>query len=279
MKAKKVQLHRFIGISLGGGKTSKTQLAVVDFYPKEKKAFLTHLFRDIGEENGRSADAHLLEIIAAHKQNLVSISIDAPLSDPPAFRCKHNCPGFEKCNNKAIRWMWDMYHKNQKEKRPHKIFTPYTERCVEQYLSFEVDPYFPVDHALGSNRAPLWARANYLKKRLGKMSLLEVFPRLNVWRIGRALKIGKTPLLFYKNAVEGAEHRTTIMNRFMDEEWLFIYNQDAKHMIKDAPLFEAMIAAFTGYLHFKKQCENPPKNFPKDEGWIQFPIENFAQSL
>ncbi|MBY0313895.1 MAG: DUF429 domain-containing protein [Bdellovibrionales bacterium] len=279
MKPKKIPFHRFIGISLAGGKTSKTQMAIIDFYPLEKKAFLTHTFRDIGEEHDVSADTHLVNLINAHKGNLESIAVDAPLSDPPGLKSPTNCPGVEKSENKAIRWMWDLHKKNHKEKRPNKIFTPYTERCVEQYLSSEVDPYFPMDHALGSNRAPLWARVGYLKKRLNKLKWIEVFPRLNIWRIGRALKVNKTPLQFYKNAVEGADHRAVILNRFMDEEWLFIYAQDAKNMVKDASLFDAVFAAFTGYLHFKKQCETPPKNFPKGEGWIQFPTENFTQAL
>ena len=44
--------------------------------------------------------------------------------------------------------------------RARKLFTPYTERCVEQYLATAFDEPFHVQQALGANMAPLTARAN-----------------------------------------------------------------------------------------------------------------------
>jgi hypothetical protein len=132
---------------------------------------------------------------------------------------------------------------------------------------------------LGSNRAPLWARSFFLKKRLKNIQLLEVFPRLTTWRLGRELKISKTPLLFYKNSVEGSEHRQVILEKLLDSEWIFIYSQDVKQMIKDAYVFEAVLSGFTGLLDYKKLCEKPPKNFPSQEGWVTFPKMHFSQHL
>ncbi len=270
---------RFIGISLSGGKTPRTHVAVIDYFPSEKKVFLTHLFRDLGEMDGMTADTVLIDLIKNHKEDLQSISIDAPLTSPKCVRCRLTCPGAENCKEKEILWMWQHHKSMDDEKNPNKIFTPYTERCVDPFLSTQLENPFPVDHALGSNRAPLWARTLFLKKRLKNFELLEVVPRINTWRIGRELKISKTPLLFYKNSVEGAQHRQTILDKFLDSEWLFIYSQDVKHMVKDVYVFESVLSAFTGLLYSKNLCEKPPKNFPPTEGWVAFPKAHFSQSF
>lgn len=271
--------YRFMGISLSGGKTPRTHLAIVDYFPSENKIFLSHLFRDLGEMNGSSADTVLIELIKNHRDGLVSVAVDAPLTTPKCLRCRLHCPGAEVCKEKEIQWMWNFHKNKESEKNPNKIFTPYTERCVDSYLSSQLEQTFPVDHALGSNRAPLWARAFFLKKRLKNISLFEVVPRINTWRIGRELKISKTPLLFYKNSVEGAQHRQTFVDKFMDAEWLFVYSQDVKHMVKDVFVFEAVLSAFTGFLNSRSLCEKPPKNFPPQEGWVLFPKTHFSQQL
>lgn len=267
---------RFMGLSLAGGKTPRTHLAVVDYYAQEKKLFLSHLVRDVGEEDGYSSDTVLLDIIYELNESLKAIAIDAPLSMPKCMRCRLKCPGVEACNEPHILWMWKHHDKRSKTKRPNKIFTPYTERCVEQYISHELEQSFNFEHALGSNKAPLWARAEFLRKRLKRISLLEVFPRLNVWRIGRALKVSKTPLNFYKNSVDGEIYREAFMEKLLASEWMFIYSQDAKQMIKDAFVFEAVLSAFTAFLHHKKLTEPPPKGYPKSEAWLTFPKADFS---
>jgi hypothetical protein len=279
MISKKYDKLRFMGLSLGGGKSSKTHLAVVDYFPSEKKLFLTHLFRDIGEQEGLSGDTVLVDLIKENREQLHSIAVDAPLIAPVCVRCKVPCVGVEQCKKPEILWMWEHHQSQDKHKRPNKIFTPYTERCVEQYLNTSLEQPFQFDHALGSNRAPLWARMVFLSHRLKQSPLIEVFPRLNTWRVGRALKLSKNTLLNYKNSIGGAQHRQHILDKFVDSEWLFIYSQDAKHMVKDAHMFEAVLSGFTAYLHYKKLCENPPKGFPRDEAWVSFPRIDFPESI
>lgn len=275
--SKTFEKYRFMGLALAGGKTSKTHLAIVDYFPSENKVFLSHLFRDIGEDSKVSSDTVLINLIKENSQSLQSIAMDAPLTSPPCL--EHDCDGVETCKSKEVKWMWEQHRLNQNDRRPNKIFTPYTERPVEQVIAFQLEQQFPLDHALGSNRAPMWARAQHLQKRLKKIKLLETFPRLIVWRIGRALKISKTPLLFYKNSVEGAHYREQILDRFIDAEWLFMYSQDTKHMVKDAHVFEAVLSSYTAYLNFKNLCETPPKGFPIGSGWVAFPQVDFHRSL
>lgn len=268
-----------MGLSLGGGKTHRTHLAVVDYFVENHKVFLTHLYRDLGESNGKTSDTNLLEIMAENGDDLHTLAVDFPLTAPLCLTCRLKCPGVENCKEDHIRWMWNFYNKLDVKKRPNKIFTPYTERSVDQWLSHEAEIPIPNDHALGSNKAPLFVRGQFLKKRLGKLKMIEVQPRLTVWRIGRALKISKTPLLFYKNSVEGEDHREVFLDKLVDKEWLFIYSQDHKHMVRDGFVFEAVLAAFTAFLNYKKMCEPPPKGFSKNEQWLHFPTEDFADQM
>lgn len=122
-------------------------------------------------------------------------------------------------------------------------------------------------------------RGQFLQKRLNRYFVKEAQLRMTVWRIGRALKISKTPLLFYKNSVEGEEHRHLFLDKLMDKEWLFIYSQDLKHMVRDGFIFEAVLAAYTGFLDYQKLCEPPPKGFPKNEPWVLFPREDFSVKM
>lgn len=270
---------RFLGLSLGGGKTYRTHLAVIDYFPEKNKVFLTHLFRDLGEVETQSSDTHLIEVIKTNSENVHSLIVDYPLSAPKCMRCRLKCPGIEDCKEDEIKWMWNFYEKLDVKKKPNKIFTPYTERCVEQFLSYNMEIPVPNDHALGSNRGPLYTRGQFLKKRLDRIKMYEVQLRLTVWRIGRALKISKTPLLFYKNSVEGELHRQTILDKLVDKEWLFIYSQDLKHMIRDGFVFESVMAAYAGFLNYKKLCEAPPKSFPKGEQWLLFPQDDFSTKI
>ncbi|MCB9072364.1 MAG: DUF429 domain-containing protein [Bdellovibrionaceae bacterium] len=268
---------RFMGLSLGGGKTHRTHLAVLDYFTENDKLFLTHLYRDLGEEDRKSADTHLLEVIRNNSENLQSITVDYPLTTPKCMRCRLVCPGVEKCHEPEIQWMWNQHEMLDEKKRPNKIFTPYTERCVEQYVSYNSEIPVPMDHAFGSNKAPLYARGVFLKKRLPRIKMFEAQLRLSVWRIGRALKISKHPLLYYKNSIDGEGFRQIFLDKFVDQEWLFIYSQDSRHMVRDGFVFDAVMAGYVGFLNSMRLCEPPPKGFPKSETWVLYPKADFVK--
>ena len=145
---------RFAGISLGGGKGRKTSLALIDYFPGENKLFLSELFHGLEETPKKSADTTLIEKLESHKENLKVVALDAPLKLPKCLRCRLTCPGHEKCSEPEIKWMWQRHKKRDKSKRPNKIFTPYTERCIEQHILSEVHGDLATDHAFGANRAP-----------------------------------------------------------------------------------------------------------------------------
>ena len=241
----------------------------MEYYPDRKRVFLRTLREKIGGSE-ESADQELHRILTQEEGELTSVTFDAPLQLPKCIRCDLICPGVENCKLPEIKWMWQMHNKRSGVKRPNKMFTPYTERCTEIYIANELEEPFHPSHALGSNAAPLAARAHYLTRRLA-IPVLEAFPKLTLWRIGLALHIPKSYLRFHKHAVDSDEARLYILKTLMDKEIAFIYQQDLKMMVENGQAFDALLCALNGFLKHRGQTELPPGSFPKRESWIEFP--------
>lgn len=271
------EVHRFIGVSLGGGKTDKACVAIVEYYPKHKKVFLSRLVEKIKSDEVHSADFKIQEIIAQYHNEIDSISFDVPFRLPHCLNCTTGCQGIESCPESHVQWMWNYTRKLHKKKKPRKLFTPYTQRCVEMYLSSELEEPFILQHAMGANSAPLLARAMYIKRRL-TVPCIEVFPKLSLWRIGRSLNVMKSHLLFHKHAIGGDESRKAILHALSTHSVAFVYDQDVKLMIENNHAFEAFICAFTGFLKFKGLTEPRPPGFPTMEDWIEFPVSSIKWS-
>lgn len=266
-----MKAHHFSGLALGGGKTDKSCLAFVEYYHNHNKIFLSQLYSRIKSEKDISAD-HLLIKLLSDGRHLEFLAIDTPLKLPKCLRCRLRCPGYESCAEPEIKWMWKFYREKNQRKRPAKLFTPYTERCAELYVSSALEEEFHPPHALGSNMAPLTARALFLQRRLS-IPMIEVYPKLSLWRIGRTLGLAKSHLRFHKHSVGGEESREAIIDQLIKMNIAFIYEQDAKTMIEFAPAFDAFVCALTAVLKYKGQTEPRPKGFPKGEAWIEYPKE------
>jgi hypothetical protein len=266
--------HRFIGVSLGGGKTDKTCLSVIEYYPAQGKIFLSRLFDKIKSEGEVSADLQLHRLIAQMPPPVENVAFDVPLQLPKCLTCVHRCPGFEDCQEPEILWMWKHYRAQAKKKSPPRLFTPYTERCVEQYLQTELEEPFQLGHALGSNLAPLTARAQFIIRRLD-FPVVEVFPKLSLWRIGNALHIAKSHLRYHRHWEGGQTSRQTVLSKMMDKNLAFIYDQDVKILIESPQAFDSFLCALTGLLSFLGHCESRPKGFPRKESWIEIPKKIF----
>lgn len=265
------EVHRFIGISLGGGKTDKACVAVLEYYPKHKKVFLSRLVEKIKSDEIHSADFKIHEIIEQYHHEVDLIAFDVPFHLPQCLQCKKTCPGIESCKEPHVQWMWEYTRKLHKKKKPRKLFTPYTQRCVELYMSSELEEPFILQHAMGANTAPLLARAMFIKRRLDT-PCVEVFPKLSVWRVGRALNVMKSHLRFHKHSIGGEESRREILQALSTHNVAFVYDQDVKLMVENNHAFEAFICALTAFLKFKGQTEPRPPGFPAGEDWIEFPV-------
>lgn len=264
------EVHRFIGVSLGGGKTDKACIAILEYYPKHKKIFLTRLVEKIKSDEVHSADFKINEIIGQYHNQVDLIAFDVPFKSPLCLGCDKVCPGIEFCNESHITWMWEYTRRLHKKKKPRKLFTSYTQRCVELYLATALEEPFILQHAMGANTAPLLARAMYVKRRL-KSDCVEVFPKLSIWRIGRSLNVMKSHLRFHKHSIGGDESRKEILNALSTHNIAFVYDQDVKLMVENNHAFEAFICALTGFLKFKNLTEPKPEGFPAKEDWIEFP--------
>lgn len=278
-KSSTPEFKRFIGISIAGGKSDKACLAVVDYYPEQKKIFLTRLFEKIKSDHVVSGDLKIHHLIQEHNDHIEYVAFDAPLNLPECLICQEHkkrvCPGYESCKEPHITWMWTNYKKFSEKKKPKKLFTPYTQRCVELYFQNELKEKFPLHHAMGANAAPLLARAFFIKHRL-KVNTIEVYPKLSFWRMGEKLKLMTSDLKSHRAAFGGDESREKFIQELSRNDWAFIYHQDAKSMIENSHAFEAFICALTAYLKYQKQTESKPKGFPEDEAWIEFPKGNFS---
>lgn len=269
------KFHRFIGISLGGGKTDKTAASVIEYYPVQRKIFLSRLIDKIQTEGEVSADLQIHRLINECPPPVESVSFDVPLQLPKCLKCVLKCPGYEACTEPEIQWMWKQYRAQAKKKSPPRLFTPYTERCVEQFLQTELEEPFHLQHALGANLAPLTARAQYLIRRV-KAPTLEVFPKLSLWRIGNALHLSKSQLRFHRHWEAGHGNRQAMLNKMMDKNVAFIYDQDIKTLVDSAPAFDSFICALTGLLSYLGHCEPRPKGFPRHESWLEIPKKLFV---
>jgi hypothetical protein len=261
---------RFIGLSLSGGKADKACVAVVEYFPEHKKIFLARLLEKVKTEETISADLKILDFIHQFKDEVETIAFDVPLSLPTCLICPVHCGGYETCHIPENVWMREFYSKVNKSKKPKKLFTPYTQRCVEAFISHGLEEPFEIHHALGSNIAPLTARAQYLKRRLDS-SLIEVYPRLSIWRLGQDLKVAKSHLRYHKHAVGGDESRRIFLQALSDKKGIFIYQQDMKSMVENNHAFEAFVCAYTAFLKYMKATEPRPTDFPKNAAWIEFP--------
>lgn len=273
--SKTTDVVRFLGISLAGGKSDKACVALIEYYPQNKKIFLSRLFEKLKSEEKISADLKIHDLIDQNKETLEYVAFDIPWKLPSCLTCLQKCPGYENCNEAHIEWMWKHSDEKLKKKRPRKMFTPYTQRCVEMHLATELEEPFILNHAMGSNSAPLLARAQFIKKRIDQnVKCIEVNPSLTLWRIGRMMDVMKSHLRHHRAAFGGDEARKQFLHAVNERNITFIYHQDLKQMIENNHAFEAFLCALTGFLKYKNLTENRPKDFPTHEDWIEFPKTN-----
>lgn len=273
MKKKENQeVVRFVGLSLAGGKTDKACLSILEYYPKGKRIFLSRVFEKIKSEPQISADLKIHELIEQYTGSLEFLAVDVPWTMPLCLTCKLKCPGYESCTVPHIEWMWRHNKEEVVKKKPKKLFTPYTQRAVEMYLHTELEEVFNLPHAMGSNSAPLVARAAFLRRRLPKVNFVEVYPKLSIWRVGRSFQMMKSHLTTHRHSVEGPNSRRILLQELNNRNLAFLYEQDQKLLVENSHAFDSFICAFTAYLKYVGQTEKRPSGFPKSEGWIEFPL-------
>ncbi len=290
-------MKRYLGLEVFGAKNQKTALAVIEYYPKERKIFLSDLFDRIPTQDHETADEALLQLVdevskeikgeiknkTKSKSNLL-LGVNVPLDLPPCITCTlKTCPLPENCTVPTVSWMAKTAARTTNETgKTLRGLTPYTQRPIEIWVRSQVLPNLPVSHrfeideALGGNRAPLTARMNFLKRHLHRYfkshELLEIWPKLTVAILALNLEIHKRVITSYRHLEDGAHSREVFLMALAQKYQIFIYERDFIKLTNSLNAFDAFICAFTTLLSDQKLCAKIPKGFPTSAGWIQYPM-------
>jgi hypothetical protein len=266
--------QRFLGLELAGAKNQKTSLAVLEFYPKERKLFLLDIFDRISAHEDQSSDEAVLEVIREESSENTYLGVNVPLNLPPCIPCQRKtCPLPAHCTVPAVKWMREITE--QVQGRP---FTPYTQRPIELWVRHLILPrlsdsaLFEVDEALGGNKAPLTARMQFLNRHLPSLSIVEVWTKLTVAILATQMKIPSRTLASYRHIEDGINAREEILTHLVKHWELFIYERDLRKLSMSLTAFDAFVCAFTAFLSETKMCAPIPKGFSSSFGWIQYPL-------
>lgn len=277
-------IARYVGISIGGAKSERTCLSVIDLYRKQQKSFVVDIYEALGAQGELTADQVLLEHIEELLHELPTssqtsairvIGVDAPLTLPPcAIGCETGCPGYEdKCRRSEVRWMRAQYHKTRAKNSRVKHFTPYSQRPVDLYFRYKHpnDPELFQDETLGANLAPQAIRMNYLKRHLWSQKLVEVWPKLSLFYLQKALKLTKKEVLEYRHLERGAAVRGRVLDRIVELSKIFIYERDWKKFVSNTDAFDSFLCAWVAMQTDLGQVVKFKSDLPLDSGWIQIP--------
>jgi len=275
------EAKRFLGLELAGAKNQKTSLAVLEFYPKERKIFLLDIFDHIAVHEEQSGDEALLEVIREESSGVAQIGVNVPLELPACITCtRKSCPLPSHCTVPSVKWMREI---TRKAAKTHTLssrareFTPYTQRPIELWIRHQIlsalpeNSHFEIDETLGGNRAPLSARMNFLKRQLQEFSLVEVWPKLSVALFAAKLGLHSKTVSRYRHLEYGVHSREEFLTHLARYYELFIYERDLRKLSQSLTAFDAFICAFTALLSDQNQCVKIPKGFPTSTGWVQYP--------
>lgn len=272
---KKRSFLHVLGVDLGGGKGKKTAAAtlrvdsrngatVVDIAPRPREAPLY--------------DQSLLALLRGYGDDTL-VAIDAPLTLPPCLRCRVSlCPGQDECVDASVVQMRAAAashegdgDRNTRRGKPH--VTPYTQRATELRLLLErgIVPR----EALGQGTGPLAARAAHLTRALADRfrlneNLIEVSPKATLAALGFTRRTRKH--LHEREARAEVLEALSPGLRFGPGVWREV-------CVQSDHLFDAVIAAYTGYLWARDDWQGllAPDARP-DEGWIWVPPEGVADA-
>lgn len=259
-----------MGVSLSGGKNAKTVIAVLDHFPGVNRLALSQLIENLKSEDQTSGDDALLESLKALGK-IRSIALDVPLSLPKCVTCPLKCPGVTTCQEPHVQWFRDRHKRLSATKKNLRLFTPYTQRPLEAWLSDQEDCEVPPSDALGANAAPLTTRAQFLMRRLKGHRLLEINARMSLLRLGRRQKLNKKFLTAHKNSLEGERARQYVLGRWSDLDYLFMYAQDQNRLTESSHAFDAVLGALTAFEAVHGRVDPRPEGFPPEETFLAIP--------
>lgn len=271
---------RYLGLSLGGAKSERTCLTVIDYYRKQEKAFVVDIYEAVASDGELTADQVLIDLVLELSTELTGqpggvrvMAVDVPLTLPPCmFECDSECQGYDKCKKPEVRWMRQQYQKAKAKNTKLKHFTPYSQRPVDLYFRYkypEVNLF--QDETMGANLAPQAARMSYLKRYFQDIHLVEVWPKLSLFCLQKPLRLTKREVLDYRHLENGAHVRTRILDRLVEKASLFVYERDMKKLVSNMDAFDSLLCAWVALQTDLGQVEKFKSDLPLESGWVQIP--------
>lgn len=269
-------IHRYVGLCLGGAKSDRTALTVVDYYHKQDKAFVVDIFSGICSSEEHSADQVLLDLIReiSNESSVVRVmGVDAPLTLPPCLQgCDSECKGYEACKKPAVKWMRTQYQRAKAKNSRAKYFTPYSQRPVDLYFRYKYpEQNLFQDETMGANLAPQAARMSYLRRHLEDIQLVEVWPKLALYHLQKPLRLTKREVLAYRHIEHGVGVRERLLERLVEKSSLFIYERDLKKFLTDVAAFDSFICAWVAMQFDLGRVVKFKADLPLESGWVQVP--------
>lgn len=277
------EAQRYLGLELSGAKNQKTSVAVLEYYPREKKTFLLDVFDKIAPHSEENSDEALIDLIEEESQGeqVRCMGVNVPLTLPPCITCTpKSCPRSKRCGSASAKWMRNYLKRVSTRKgltQRIKPFTPYTQRPIELWARYDLLPNLPkggafeIDETLGGNRAPLTARMHFLQRQLTAFPLMECWPKLTIALLSRKLGLSPRVLASYRHLEQGAHFREEILTALSHRYEIFIYERDLRKLAQNLTGFDALVCAFTALLYDRGECARIPKGFPEISGWVYYP--------
>jgi predicted nuclease with RNAse H fold len=269
----RARLHRFVGISLGGGRGKTTAVARLELSSRSERAgqlTLAEARTRAGQRGGGEIEEHDSPLEAPFRDDVLLrwferwvddatvVAFDAPLTLPPCVRCELACPGVDACTVPVVAWMRrhgeELVVRTGRSDPGKPAITPYTQRATE--LLLERATLQPRE-ALGQGMGPLAARAAYLRRALSPKlrlneNLIEVHPRATLIRMFGPREERRTR--------QGAATQTWDVRKQMlgqlveglsfDRVWPDL-------VVRNVHVFHAVVSAFTAYFWARDGWRGP----------------------
>jgi hypothetical protein len=279
---------KVVGIDLGGARGKTT--AVCELSAASGQALVARASTRSFASSEPWVDSTLWEYLATLGDN-AAIAVNAPLTAPACVRCLVPvCPGVASCVDPAVIWLRSegerlaeraaseeaagAGHSVAPAARPKLRLHPYLHRATEVVLTYERE-IWPTAW-LGGGQGPVAARAAHFRRRLaacgivlGK-NLIEVSPRATLTALlGRGAR-------GYKRDADAWQTRAKVLDQLPDLGFSPSSRLAREETLRNDHVFEAVIAAYTGFLWARDGWETPAASGEVwlDDGWIHTPPQS-----
>jgi hypothetical protein len=262
---------RFIGLMLSGGRSPNTAICALDHFKGQGRLFLVESFVGRKERTEHDLDDMLVERLQSLIQDAqdtqesasdatasAEIITNAPLSLPPCFKCEvDRCPGKDQCEVPETVRIMELYDELRHKKKNLRKFTPYTQRIQDVWIRDAVPEVMPPHEAMGSNMAQITSRLIHLRKMMPGAVFKETYPTAGMFRLLPSLGLSSSYAKEYRDIVRGKRIRAMFIKKLEDKASVFIYDSDIDALVNSVHLFDSLVLAFTGVLHFLGKTEGP----------------------